>query len=139
MQYNRIGPEKVLAIPVAAALVLITSCAQTPGGVFLTITSSVLDGQTGYMRMELHEGTAGGTVHDWHEEAAYILSSASSYLWNFTGVAPDTYVVVAYLDILPYNSTPGSGDAIPSAPYPTVTVTPDDTIPVTINLVAIVP
>lgn len=128
------GVRFVLLVLVAAALLLITSCAQTPGGVYLTITSSGLDGQTGYIKMELHEGTAGGDVYNWHEDAGYTLNAASAYLWNFAGVDPGTYVVVAYLDILPYNSIPSSGDAIPSTPYPTVTVTPDDTMPVSINL-----
>jgi hypothetical protein len=134
---NRFRP--VLLILVAAALMLITSCAQTPGGVFLTINSSGLDGQTGYIRMELHEGTAGGTVTYWHEEADYTLNSASAYLWNFASVTPGTYVVVAYLDTAPTNSVPSTGDAISSAPNPTVTVTPDDTIPVTIILDAFKP
>lgn len=95
------GVRILLPAVLAMVLVLTSSCFDNlPGTIEVTVTSQpALDGTAGDLRIEVHEGTAGGDLRGVYVESPCTLDSLVPIEVTMEFVSPGDHVVVAWLDV----------------------------------------
>ena len=132
---------RILLPPVLAAVLLLSaSCVDNlPGTIEVTLTSqAALDGITGDLRIEVHEGTAGGDLRGVYVESPFTLGSAVPIEVTMESVSPGDHVVVAWLDVSK-NRDIDSTDVVSLCGCPPVTVPSRGIVSASIDLDTIEP
>lgn len=134
------GVRIFLPAVLAAVLLLSSSCIDSlPGQIEVTVTSqAILDGKTGDLRIEVHEGTAGGDLRGIHVQSPCTLDSAVPIEVTMEFVSPGDQVVVAWLDVSK-NRIADTTDVISSCACTMVTVPSRGTVAASIDLDSILP
>jgi hypothetical protein len=124
-----------LAILLAAAGVLAGSCSLPPGVIELTVSSDATyggGGWTGTLRILIRESKSGDLVAS-SSVSGYPLDFSDPYEYSYGGAGEGRYVVIAYLDV-DDDGTFNAGDVGPTALFPNVDVTSEETTEVSITL-----
>ena len=134
------GVRILLFTVLAAVLLLSSSCFDNlPGTIEVTVTSqAVLDGITGDLRIEVHEGTAGGDLRGIYVESPCTLDSAAPIEVEMEFVSPGDHVVVAWLDVSKTRDI-NTTDVVSLSGCPPVTVPSRGTVAASIDLDSIEP
>ena len=134
------GVRILLPAVLAAVLLLSASCVDNlPGTIEVTITSqAALDGITGDLRIEVHEGTPSGDLRGLYVESLFTLNSAAPIEVTMEFVSPGDHVVVAWLDVSK-NRYIDTTDVVSLCGCPPVTVPPRGTVSASIDLDTIEP
>ena len=134
------GVRILLPAVLAAVLLLASSCFDNlPGTIEVTVTSQpALDGSSGDLRIEVHEGTAGGDLRGIYVKSPCTLDSAVPIEVTMEFVSPGDHVVVAWLDVSK-NRYIDTTDIVSLCGCPPVTVPSRGTVAASIDLDTIEP
>ncbi len=134
------GVRIFLPAVLAAVLLLSSSCFDNlPGQIEVTVTSqAALDGNTGDLRIEVHEGTAGGDLRGIYVRSPCTLSSLVPIEVTMEFVSPGDHVVVAWLDVSRTRDI-NPTDVVSLSGCPPVTVPSRGTVAASIDLDTIQP